>query len=712
MAFGYAGKILKVNLTTGATTTVDTQPYVDKKFIGGLALAARLYWEDVTPQCKAFDPENAVIFASGPSSGTMGFGSRTTIATKTPEAIPECFGYSCPGGDFSAELKFAGYDAVVVTGKAKQPVYVLIRDAKVEILSAIELWGMGVYATTRELKRLWGWKASSMIIGPAGENMNQGGATIICDLGHAAGEASPGSVMGSKNLKAVVVSGSGKVTVARPQALLDYYEKSCRIGGAEAGPHIVNSIAYEGFEGTNLGLTDKMKAVRPIENVHEWWNWQTSRWSEYYAARDELNAGTVHIKMGGCFSCPTQCQQATMPKALPAGEGSKYPETDIRFTYNLNPPYSYGNQCHEFEYVNTLTQLGYGGMSHGRPGMWENFNQGDVGMSSHAWTTDFQGLRDYVDKGLLTPEDTGLPTIKGQYHKWVTYEFVGPKGWIYKTANRSNKFFEAASMGRLRMLTKFAKEGFGHGTAAQWQEAYDNHVNKPYYQTSQDDSTGNQTALNLIVESTQIRDRANSGMSHITGVSKQLAQLVSSADVAAAPAKQREKGAKLGLWGPKAWDIGSEPRTFEDKAQAAIVMQHVDLDRDSLPGCGWGAYPRVYSIMTADMLREPHGPLAYAAITGKDISYKDYLAQYEVAWTQMRAIHCREGRRREHDTLSEGAWKKTTWTTKAEWNKAMDEYYTLRGWDKTTGVPTRARLTALGLADVADGLAKAGVPVA
>ena len=712
MAFGYAGQILKVNLTTGAVTKVPTQPYVDKKFIGGLALAARIYWEDVPASAKAFDPENCLIFASGWNSGTLGMGSRTTVAMKTPEAIPECFGYSCPGGDFSPELKFAGYDALVVTGKAKSPVYILIQDDKVRIMDASLLWGKGVYEVTRELKRLWGWNASQMIIGPAGENMNQGGCTIICDLGHASGEASPGSVMGSKNLKAVSVHGTGKVTIARPDKLIEYYDVHCRIAGAQSGPHITNGIAYEGFEGTNLGLDDKMKAVRPIENTHEWWNWQTSRWSDYYAARDELNAGTVHIKFGGCFTCPTQCQQATMPQTLPQGEGDKYPQaTDYRYTYNLNPPYSYGNQCHEFEYVNTLTQLAYKGQSHGRPGMWENFNQGDVGMSSHAWTTDFQGLRDYVDKGLLTPEDTGLPTVKGDYTKWVTYEFVGPKGWIYKTSTRANKFFEAASMGRLRMLTKFKAEGFGHGTAAQWQEAYDNHVTKPHYQTSQDDSTGNQTAINLIVETTQFRDRANSAMSHYMGVSKQLSQHLPTAETAAAPIAQRAKWAALGLHGPKAWDIGSEPRTFQDKAQAAILFQHMDLDRDSAPGCGWAAYPRPYSIRTANRLRDPHSTLAYAAVTGKDMTFGEYLAQYETAWNQMRANQCREGRRREHDTVSDGAWKKTTWTTKAEWNKAMDEYYTLRGWNLTTGVPTRAKLESLGLKDVADGLVAAGVPV-
>jgi len=121
--FGYAGRILRVDLSSGSATEVFTRKYADR-FIGGRGIAAKIYWDEVSPTINAFNPENRLIFATGPLARLSTLGSsRWQVCGKSPATAQEQFCYSNLGGRWGAELKFAGYDAIVVQGKAEKPIY-------------------------------------------------------------------------------------------------------------------------------------------------------------------------------------------------------------------------------------------------------------------------------------------------------------------------------------------------------------------------------------------------------------------------------------------------------------------------------------------------------------------------------------------------------------------------------------------------------------
>jgi aldehyde:ferredoxin oxidoreductase len=212
--YGYAGNILKVDLSSGKTIRQPSKDYTDK-YLGGHGVAARLYWEMVPPEAKAFDLENCFIAASGPVAGFPGFaGSRWKICGKSPLNVPESFNYCNLGERWGSILKFAGYDALAVLGKADKPVYVFIHDGKIEIKDASHLWGKSTFDTNDELKAELGNGVSVLTIGPAAENLVPF-STVLAE-GGASGSGGMGAVMGSKNLKAIVVTGDKRPVAANP----------------------------------------------------------------------------------------------------------------------------------------------------------------------------------------------------------------------------------------------------------------------------------------------------------------------------------------------------------------------------------------------------------------------------------------------------------------------------------------------------------------
>ena len=213
--YGYAGKILRIDMSSGAVTHMPTTDYANR-FLGGRGIAAKIYWDEVPPEVKAFDPENRLVFALGPLAGFRGVsGTRWQICGKSALTTPEYFNYCNLGGDWGAQLKLAGYDALVVQGRSEKPVYILIQDEEVEIRDASALWGKSTVETREILKEELGSPVKVVAIGPAGENMVTF-ASVLADR-DASGSSGLGAVMGSKNLKAVAVRGSGKVNAADPQ---------------------------------------------------------------------------------------------------------------------------------------------------------------------------------------------------------------------------------------------------------------------------------------------------------------------------------------------------------------------------------------------------------------------------------------------------------------------------------------------------------------
>jgi aldehyde:ferredoxin oxidoreductase len=212
--FSYAGKILHVNLTTGETKTTPLSEDMAKSYIGGIGLGIRLLMDNSKAGTDAFHPDNPIIYCTGPLSGTMGptAGNGYAVVSKSPATGG--VGEAKAHGFFGPDLKRAGYDAVVITGKAPKLSYLWIDDDKVEIRDAAYLKGATVNDTDNKIRdELGDFYIRVSAIGEAGEKLCRF-AAIINDEFRAIGRTGMGAVMGSKNLKAVAVRGTHDVNVA------------------------------------------------------------------------------------------------------------------------------------------------------------------------------------------------------------------------------------------------------------------------------------------------------------------------------------------------------------------------------------------------------------------------------------------------------------------------------------------------------------------
>ncbi|OGO43393.1 MAG: hypothetical protein A2Z05_00665 [Chloroflexi bacterium RBG_16_60_22] len=215
--FGYAGEILRVDLSGGKISKLPTADYAER-FLGGRGIAARLYWEMVPPETAAFDAANCLVGASGPVAGFPGFaGSRWVICGKSPAGETDSFSYANLGERWGAWLKYAGYDALAVTGKAERPVYLYIDNDTVAVRDAAGLWGKTTFEAADSLKAELGKDVAFLAIGPAAENLVTF-ASVLSD-GGASGSGGLGAVMGSKQLKAIVVKGKKRPVAAHPGKL-------------------------------------------------------------------------------------------------------------------------------------------------------------------------------------------------------------------------------------------------------------------------------------------------------------------------------------------------------------------------------------------------------------------------------------------------------------------------------------------------------------
>jgi len=210
---GYAGKILRVDLTS---RTFGVEPLPDEfaeKFLGGEGIGAKILWDELGPGVDPLSPNNKLIFTLGPLTGAQCPSvSRTVATTKSP--LTNTLTRSFAGGHFSHELKRAGYDGIIFEGKSDAPVYVWIKDDKVEIKDAGFLWGMSTGDTQKFVKNYTDQEAQVACIGPGGENLVKF-ASIISGMG-VFGRGGVGTVMGSKNLKAIVVRGTKEPELADP----------------------------------------------------------------------------------------------------------------------------------------------------------------------------------------------------------------------------------------------------------------------------------------------------------------------------------------------------------------------------------------------------------------------------------------------------------------------------------------------------------------
>jgi len=220
--FGYAGRILRIDLSTGKTKISPLSVEYAKKYIGGIGLGMRLLIENSKPGVDPLSPENPLILTTGPFSGTMAptGGNGHAFVSKSP--LTNGVGEAKSHGFFGAELKRAGYDAVIFENKAEKPVYVWIDDDSIQLMDAKHLWGKSPKETEDMIREELGdYYIRVASIGLAGEKLARV-ACIMNDTTRAAGRTGMGAVMGSKNLKAIAVRGTKDVPVAKPDEFLEF----------------------------------------------------------------------------------------------------------------------------------------------------------------------------------------------------------------------------------------------------------------------------------------------------------------------------------------------------------------------------------------------------------------------------------------------------------------------------------------------------------
>ncbi|UCG83584.1 MAG: aldehyde ferredoxin oxidoreductase, partial [Dehalococcoidia bacterium] len=255
------GKILDIDLTTGNVSTSTVDEDTQRKFVGGAGLAAKLFFDRVSPDIDPLSEKNVLFLLGGPLSGTnFPTSSRLLAAFKSPQT--GIWGQASAGGNFAAVMKNAGYDGITITGASSKPVYLVIEDAKVEIKDASDIWGKDCYETTDILKERHGAKADIIEIGPAGENLVKF-AGIMNGKWGGISRCGGGVVMGSKKLKAVVVTGTGKVAAADPEGLANV-----RKGVLDKIKESVITQALNGA-GTAMGVeVNAMTGVLPVKNYN------------------------------------------------------------------------------------------------------------------------------------------------------------------------------------------------------------------------------------------------------------------------------------------------------------------------------------------------------------------------------------------------------------------------------------------------------------
>ncbi len=755
----YAGKILKINLTSGTSETFETADYADL-FLGGRGIASKLYWDEVPPEAAAFDEENCIIVALGPMAGLPAIGgSRWGIFAKSPFPVRDHFCYGNLGGFFGAELKFAGYDALIITGKAENPSILVIEGAQsnvpgvvgpgteertgnddandqgvrvkvnetagaatrppdnkttvrsgfIGLLPADEVWGLPTDKTFEMVKEktarflntgaleseagtgrtsvrtdgtalpkiitknktersqdISPKKIKVMAIGPAGENLVPI-ATVFAD-GDASCGGGMGAVMGSKNLKAVaVVRGSG----GTPQL-----SGSARPTGVPPAHDVAQVIGPSPIH--RLG-TERREQLKQIEQeIRSYGRGNVKVWGLDFMAHGD------NTKKYPCYGCMANCLRVKYTAGN--GKSGKY-MCQSRFFYMAHAWGYYGEENDTPFYANRMCD--------------------EYGID----TWEVQGIIEWLlrchTEGVITEKESGL-----QLNKVGSFEFI--RDLVEMVAYRRG-FGELLCKGAEK-----ASREYGRGTEKLYNrnDPYD-----PRYCT-----------VNIMLLPFETREpiqqlhEAGLVLSQWSSWAKGVEEAHISSDVV--------RGIARRFWGSeKAGDM----TTLAGKAEAAVRIQNRQMAKESAEICDW-MFP-IIDNPSGDGAEERVGEPSVearllSAALGREISEEEYYKIGERVFALQRAILLREGHKALQDDLLLREYREEPLEYHVadpdclvpgdggkivsqvgnvidmpSFLKLREEYYHLRGWDITTGLPSVSRLRALGLSDVAKDLRNRGFAV-
>ncbi|MDD4801973.1 MAG: aldehyde ferredoxin oxidoreductase family protein [Syntrophomonas sp.] len=425
--YGWKGQILRVDLTSGAISKEALKIEDMHNFIGARGLGTKLFFDEVNPQVDPLSAENKLIFMTGPLTGTLATScGRYNVVTKGP--LNGTIAASNSGGCFGPELKFAGYDGIIFEGKSAQPVYLWISNQEAELRSAADLWGKTVVETTDLLREATDDDAKVACIGPAGERMVKF-ANILNEYNRAAGRSGVGAVMGSKNLKAVVVRGTGGIKVADNAGFLNAINDA----RGKLKAHPVTGAGLAAY-GTNVLVNILNEhGTLPVKNYSEGAVFANAeKISGEYQAEHNL------VRNKGCFGCSMGCGRVTKNhgKYQGIGEGPEYEAT-----------WGFGSDMgvDDFEAISKA-----------------NFLCNELGLDSISMATTLACATEMTEKGIIPRDKSDL--------SWGNADAMIDK--VRKTASREG-FGDELAEGSYRLAELYGHPEYSMSVKKQEIPAYD-----------------------------------------------------------------------------------------------------------------------------------------------------------------------------------------------------------------------------------------------
>ena len=732
--YGYAGKILRVNLTTRGVSTMDVGPY--KEYVGGMGIGYKIIWDEVPLETHPYAPESKAVISVGPLTATgVPCGGRTNISFLSNFTRGFSIVDAHIGGHWSQYMKYAGYDAIIIEGRSATPVYLKIDDTRVTFESATHLWGKGTFETNKLVLEECGPEFTSFAIGPAGENLVN--YSIIHGSQGNSGGAGIGALFGSKNLKAITCRGTGAVPIANPKGLMDLTDYMLKelLGGCNnhiapgrpqswaefTNPSVMSM--WNGAPGRTWGASPSgpvdMGEQHPGDMNRIGFRSKMNHWPAHPAGLSALGFGDgaeqYLVKEGGCSFCPISCYSRYEFDPLKAvNETPKHTNTCLGITFAgfAFYPAPFTNEA----VIPGSTAAENGMMISALASKWAD----DLGIWENYMALPFEWMY-CMDNGFFEPVSRGgvIPDAEWNEIRWDLRNNFDPEWIPYIFKRIANREGEISHIGdgtyhiakRWNFPDTFF-DGFGiPGRMTNNQvsrNGYTQHHPTDGYQASM----LHQALYNRDNMTHCITNFLNGGLPF--NVLREIVE---------------------GFFGEGALDpppaIGRTPINASKINLARWTFLHKQW-HDMSTLCDW-VWP-----MTLSPLKERgyKGDLDLegkfmTVVTGDrwDTEKVHYYCEKVSAMLRVMTIisfNIHEGHtnlREGHDRLPEhwftrnnidpfvqnGQPHANNRLDRADWARSQDMFYESMGWDKATGIPTRATLVRLGLPDMADALAARGL---
>lgn len=644
--FGWAGRILRVDLSRGKVVKEDLRLSFAKAFLGGRGFNSKIIYDELNPKVTdPYSPENIVCISPGGLVGATLSASRVVVSVaRSP--ITGLFGDANMGSHWGSELKWAGYDTIVLYGRSKNLAYLKIEDDVVEIKNGEHLKGKTIWETDKMLKEEVGDEEARVIaIGPAGENLIAS-ANTIGDLHRAAGGCGTGAVLGSKNMKAIVVRGTKGIKVAKPERLEKAWERIHR--KLMSGPLYKNWSTY----GSSM-LTGIFKETGLLPTF----NWQQLPLEGIENVDAPALLEKYHVKHVACIGCAVHCDHyylvAEGPHAGTRGAGVEYE------ALNGYGPRAGGTRLDTILYINNLlNQLGL-----------------DVVQTANWINTIMHWWQD----GLVDEKDTD-----GLVFEWGNYETIITA--IRKIAYREGEFANAIADNIFSFAEKLSRK---KNIPLEKLTRYIIHDKKMTHSSGE---------VRGEVAAALARSTSTRGGDHLRGANTEAwIQVDRAEDVVGVPLEVSRKWEELGIL--------RNPRRYEGKSFFAIFFEHHCAVCDALGICKrhtcWEGQP-----IGLEEVAEYFSAATGIEYTWKDLERcGERIYNVERAIQVRYGVRRKDdypAPRFMEEPVPSGPIKGAV-IDKDKYDKLLTEYYKNRRWTEQ-GIPTYEKLMELGLEDVAKDL--------